>query len=808
MVGAAAAKYATDPTRTMRAKEPCEIRVALIGYVSVGKTTVLNALFGNKYGEVSMQRTTALVNHFRVSTKDQDVGEEPTQSSPPENEQGREASDDSWPMGVESTMSADSVFAESVADNAALRNNGSVQTKTFDIVIDEVLHPMRPDTKLVIVDIPGINEAGTDDKYRHYVTKHWHTYDVAAVVMDGTQGVNTKEQMNLLLMIQSLQNEEKKIPTLFISNKNDDPDDEEQLVMFKEFQTTVKNIFGGYNQVKNALEGGSGEDASEGAEFQKDLPIVIPFSARLAFLYRCGARLTFDQFKALDVKLINRLGKETFGRVWRSYSNEEKLQKAYEAVQDPELNRVALADTSFDALQKALALCIGDYDQQLNLIQYNVSTSLQKKVEDGNGDLVGEIKAAVARLDSVGSDVKDLPSIFWKGYDRLEESVWLSSLVSNRICKEFAAPAEQLFMFYCLAKDMDWHNEYPSISRRIKNLVFTHVGRFLGRQKQDEAFSDTNKDATSKPKMSGRPTVTGYTPSQVNESEIFFRLDGKKVTRAGKRRPPTPAPFPGGIGAFPPFGPTPAPLPGGFAFPTNPSPPSFGRGSPASANDGSIATFQFGKSADPPRPKVSFAKGDPTATDETTEAKVHENVDDDRTLTVKDRSLIFGSMLLFLNTPTATYHFGRLKLELESRYAQSLSALTDDKHPVCPNCANYMKALGTYCFCTNCYMYLGDRFPASCPCGCGSIWNQTEKHHLCKEALCRVEVRVVSDVRRIVADFVDQKLQGGNLIPVDAEKYQKFVTISVPESPKDPTHYGHVIWKCCSLLEKMAQDGH
>lgn len=45
-----------------------EIKVALLGYISVGKTTILNALFPNKYGEVSMRRTTVGVNFFRILT--------------------------------------------------------------------------------------------------------------------------------------------------------------------------------------------------------------------------------------------------------------------------------------------------------------------------------------------------------------------------------------------------------------------------------------------------------------------------------------------------------------------------------------------------------------------------------------------------------------------------------------------------------------------------------------------------------------------------------------------------------------------
>lgn len=42
-----------------------DIRVAVLGYVSAGKSTVLNALLQGKYTEVAMRRTMAGVNSFR-----------------------------------------------------------------------------------------------------------------------------------------------------------------------------------------------------------------------------------------------------------------------------------------------------------------------------------------------------------------------------------------------------------------------------------------------------------------------------------------------------------------------------------------------------------------------------------------------------------------------------------------------------------------------------------------------------------------------------------------------------------------------
>jgi GTPase SAR1 family protein len=40
--------------------------------VSAGKTTLLNALLRDKYGEVSMKRTTAGINLFRLHRKPKD----------------------------------------------------------------------------------------------------------------------------------------------------------------------------------------------------------------------------------------------------------------------------------------------------------------------------------------------------------------------------------------------------------------------------------------------------------------------------------------------------------------------------------------------------------------------------------------------------------------------------------------------------------------------------------------------------------------------------------------------------------------
>ena len=192
-----------------------EIKVALLGNVSAGKTTVLNALFKNKYGEVSMKRTTAGVNYFRVlntSTRGEEGNAEP--GSTQEQEQKRP-----WCPHAGETRTAASTLEEITKDNRLLRESNQVQEKWFDIELDDPLMEMREDTHLVVVDVPGINEAGIF-KYKNYVNAKWTTFDCIIAILDGKQGLNTDDQVQILTLIQDNLISKRKYPLLFFSTRS------------------------------------------------------------------------------------------------------------------------------------------------------------------------------------------------------------------------------------------------------------------------------------------------------------------------------------------------------------------------------------------------------------------------------------------------------------------------------------------------------------------------------------------------------------------------------------------------------------
>ena len=128
-------------------------------------------------------------------------------------------------------------------ENLRLRKRSILKESTLNVELEKPLITMRPNTSLLITDIPGLNEAGTCEMYLKYVKDSWDTYDCAIVVMDALHGVNTEDQVNLLNFVKKNLKESKDISVIVLCNKVDDADDKDLMELVDEVCCEIERIF-------------------------------------------------------------------------------------------------------------------------------------------------------------------------------------------------------------------------------------------------------------------------------------------------------------------------------------------------------------------------------------------------------------------------------------------------------------------------------------------------------------------------------------------------------------------------------------
>jgi GTPase SAR1 family protein len=421
-----------------------EIKVAFIGNVSAGKTTVINALFRDKFGEVSMKRTTAGVNEFAISS--------PTEWALASDDEPRDPK---------------SILKEITEDNQALRKSNQMKVKQFEIELKEALCEMRKDTRLVITDIPGINEAGASNKYRDYVNDNWKTFDCAVVVMDGRQGVNTEEQVSLLHFVKKNIDEKKDVPVVILFNKIDDPEDDEQAELVLEAQRYVEKIFGVKDRQKNI------EEMLETGHSTQLSPVFIPISGITAFVFQSCSSMPLKKFRDFDEKLIARLGRERIGKwKWKRLTKEQQIEQAHKAVSDPDGYQQGIEESNFDRFLKSLSIVIGGEATQNRLVEKQIEVSLGSL--SSSPGIVDALTLVYKKITALSPDTSEgnpsISSSFWRLYKGLEHNSFQQH-GSPDVARVFGPLAEELIKYFKFAGEAGWKKEQTLVNAFFKKLV-------------------------------------------------------------------------------------------------------------------------------------------------------------------------------------------------------------------------------------------------------------------------------------------------------------------------------------------------
>jgi small GTP-binding protein len=449
-----------------------EIKVALLGYVSVGKTTVLNAMFRDKFSEVSMRRTTAGINFFRVVNPEVPKNNVEGDPSLTHHEQWSVVAD-------EETQKPVDVLKEIEASNRELREARRIEEKWFNIELEEPLCEMRQDTSLVIVDVPGMNEADSESLYSKYVEDNWKSFDCVVIVMDARQGVNTEEQVGLLELVKRNLTTKKDIPVIILFNKVDEPDDPQQAMLLEEAGEKISKVFSvssrdtALRQVLEAIERTSKlpDDA---------FPVLLSTSAIHAFFYRAASLLSYQHFKEkFDADLIDMIGREEVGRFrWKKLNAEEKYKAVYESVRADADYTERLEATNFDKFLSILAVAVGGKERQKELLQKQIDVALESLMTNKDFS-VTLLRSIYDKSVVLGRDLRPLKTKFWSMYYRCQEQA-MRALTDRLEVARLGEVANLLWTYFTFTRSLDWKEQEKVLRFETCKLLKKQIGVLIG----------------------------------------------------------------------------------------------------------------------------------------------------------------------------------------------------------------------------------------------------------------------------------------------------------------------------------------
>ena len=254
------------------------INIAIIGPITVGKSTLVNTLFIDNYSEMNIRRTTMQPQIYLESFR---------------------------------TFNVEQISEINKKSNIKYYNEKNIK-------IDPVYHNvgfikdflrLESHVLLRIHDLPGINDNIAEEVYANYVINNFIVYDIIFFVIDINSSLNTSTEVKILNTIlaqiaQQKKEYSKEMILYVVANKYDNANKEYD-EMIEQVQKIVNEQLKKYG-IANLKHK------------------IIRLSLETSYIYRMKH---FNPNELLDIKYIDKLGLDNFPRkVWAKYNEEEKRQ--------------------------------------------------------------------------------------------------------------------------------------------------------------------------------------------------------------------------------------------------------------------------------------------------------------------------------------------------------------------------------------------------------------------------------------------------------------------------------------------------
>lgn len=275
-----------------------KIRIALLGSVSVGKSTLINALFVKQFSKTKIKRTTMVPYIFR-ECKNSVSQDEILNMEKKINDTNIEII----------KMTEDSNFSLTMDTCIPL---------SFDVpkIFDLLTSKNAANIELEIYDIPGLNDNRTQNVYFDWVKKNFYLFDIVIFITSIDKALNETDELNILKFIMENISYHKdkyrrEIAFIPIVNKCDNMYCEDNELKFSNSDEEYNDLF---LQITHTIE-------TQSKNYNVYTSPLIPISSEDAFIYRTFYTEHPQDYANIDNKYYHKLGINEYGKTkWNIYS--------------------------------------------------------------------------------------------------------------------------------------------------------------------------------------------------------------------------------------------------------------------------------------------------------------------------------------------------------------------------------------------------------------------------------------------------------------------------------------------------------
>ncbi len=251
------------------------VTIAIIGPVSVGKSTLLNGILGGTYSDMQRKKTTMLPQWYNVRNNKQ-------------------------------CLKASQIYQTNNESNKKILEN-----RNKNLYDDESFVPLQHDiepiydflnlpenTQCRVLDMPGLNCGGGNSMYYKYIKKISNNIDIYVLVFDINSCLNTTDEIEILKLVNEEITKNQHGHIIVLMNKFENVEYNKNSFDIKEYE--LKEMFESCKEIINSYLCN---------KFIKNIP-VLPICASELYLYR-SVNKCIDEVseKNIDYLIITEAGK-------------------------------------------------------------------------------------------------------------------------------------------------------------------------------------------------------------------------------------------------------------------------------------------------------------------------------------------------------------------------------------------------------------------------------------------------------------------------------------------------------------------